>query len=266
MKEGDYSVIDAFLDTAILKTTNCKSKDNQWNQFELKITKPSLIVKRNKINKCIKLQNEPWSLNAQLFTSFPSNFLKNEQLQIEEEWGFSTQKLLTDYKGKKSVPKQVMKLQMAFVIDKNMGTMLADGGTWGDPNTPPENLPVDMPRPDPRLLDIREQTAISSVKHICKLCNQPEARVALHFFHECQHPLKVIQRNAYWESVNSHSKSLHDFLIELEPTLQLQIASGLVRLKSTTANDHIIKKASWELCNLCHDPGHCGGASSSPQV
>ncbi len=83
-----------------------------------------------------EIQNEPWSLTAQLITSFPSNFLTKELMQIEEEWGFSTQKLLSDYKGKKSVPKHIMKLQLAHTIDKNMANMLNTGGVWEDPHCP----------------------------------------------------------------------------------------------------------------------------------
>ena len=140
LTESEYRVIDLFLDQTIEKTTNNKSETKQWNHYELQLTRPSLLIKKQKVNMMIKIRNEPGELNAQLLKSYPGNFLEKEIKQIELEWGFNTQKLTAQYKGKKIYPKSIMRLQLASKEDTGITTMLNEG-EWGDPESPPENLP-----------------------------------------------------------------------------------------------------------------------------
>ena len=48
LTESDYRVLDLFLDQTIEKTTNNKSETKQWNQYELQLTRPSLLIKNKK--------------------------------------------------------------------------------------------------------------------------------------------------------------------------------------------------------------------------
>ncbi len=46
-----------------------------------------------------------------------------------------------------TVPKHIMKLQLASKEDKDITTMLSKGD-WGDHDSPPENLPENMIKPE----------------------------------------------------------------------------------------------------------------------
>ena len=76
LTESEYWVIDLFLDQTIEKTTNNKSETKQWNHYELQLTRPSLLIKKQKVNMMITIRNEPGELNAQLLKSYPGNFLE----------------------------------------------------------------------------------------------------------------------------------------------------------------------------------------------
>ena len=64
-----------------------------------------------------------------------------------------------------------MKLQLASKEDKDITTML-NKGDWGDPDSPPENLPKNMTKPDKRILSLRAQIISERKIDECKLCNQ----------------------------------------------------------------------------------------------
>ena len=95
-----------------------------------------------------------------------------------------------------------MKLQLASKEDIDITTML-NKGDWGDPESPPENLPENMTKPDKRILSLRAQIISERKVDECKLCNQQGTQGLLHLFSDCTQPLKVIQRQAYWNGIKT---------------------------------------------------------------
>jgi hypothetical protein len=71
-----------------------------------------------------------------------------------------------------------------------------------------------------------------------------------------QHPLKVIQRQAYWNGIQTYNQSLHDFMatIIIEPNQTIRVATGMIKLNSHKDNEFLIRNASLDLCNLCYYP------------
>ena len=109
-----------------------------------------------------------------------------------------------------------MRLQLASKEDTDITTMLNEG-EWGDPESPPENLPEHMINPDKRLLSLRAQIISERKIDECKLCNQQGTQELTHLFSECTQPLKVLQRQAYWNGIKTYNQSLHDYMSKLEP-------------------------------------------------
>ena len=67
------------------------------------------MVKRNKISIYTKSIRNVQGLNLSLLSSFKTNFLIEEIKQIEQEWSFTIEDLLLNYKGEKLVPKDQIK-------------------------------------------------------------------------------------------------------------------------------------------------------------
>jgi hypothetical protein len=75
-------------------------QDNSyWIMFENDLTPPSLLIKRNKISIYAKSIRNVQGLNFSLLSSFKTNFLHKEIKQIEQEWSFTIEDLLLNYKG-----------------------------------------------------------------------------------------------------------------------------------------------------------------------
>ena len=253
LKENDYQAIDLFLDQVIEKTTNNRSEIKQWNHFELQLTKPSLRIKKQKINMMIKIRHEPNELNAQLQKSYPGNFLEKEIKQIELDWDFNTHNLIDQYMGTKIVPKHIMKLQLANKKDKDMSTLLSMGN-WENHEYPPDNLPEGINKPDKRLLNLRDDVIFAGDLDECKLCKQHVAHEALHYFSDCTHHLKVTQRQAFWDGVQTQDQTLLDYMSKLKSIQALRIATGLINLNNQETSEFLIRNESLNLCNLCYYP------------
>ena len=79
-----------------------------------------------------------------------------------------------------------------------------------------------------------------------------------HLFPECSQPLKIIQRQAYWNGIQTYNQSLHDYMSNLKPNQAIRLATGLTKLNSHENNEFLIRDASMDLCNLCYYPSSKG--------
>ncbi len=87
-------------------------------------------------------------------------------------------------------------------------------------------------KPDKRLLNLRDDVIFAGHTDECKLCKQQVAHEALHYFSDCTHLLKVTQRQAFWDGVQTQDQTLIDYMSKLESIQALRIATGLINLNN----------------------------------
>ena len=94
------------------------------------------MVKRNKISIYTKSIRNVQGLNLSLLSSFKTNFLIEEIKQIEQEWSFTIEDLLLNYKGEKLVPKDQIKELLNQATETYSDTFLETTNWERDNNQP----------------------------------------------------------------------------------------------------------------------------------
>ena len=254
LEKSDYNILDMFLMSALSQSTHSANVSPTWDAHEQQITLPSIQVKRNKINLHLRAIRTPGCINAFLYKSFPNNFLQKEIVKIESDWNFNLQHTLDQYKGKKIIPKEAIKDLVATASDLILEQFLANT-VFNDSNSPPETLPMHVGNPCKQLMQIRAGVIQTQKDTTCALCGRITANSFLHALAECTHELKVLKREKLWANIHEFDPQLEIFLKQSQPTEALHIITGLIKLKTSTANTFLVDHAAFDLCELYYDLG-----------
>jgi hypothetical protein len=125
----DYDLIDKVFAEIIPKPTRHHSNHTTCNFYEQHITPPSELIRRNTIslhiNVYIKAKNSKRSI--------PNNFLSKEVNTIESTWGFDSNQVIQQYKGKQIIPNQIISSLLEARIDNHLEIILS--GTYTKKNS-----------------------------------------------------------------------------------------------------------------------------------